>query len=359
LSVAFALVCLHSQGLYHGSVDPTHVLFDNDLFGGDFLHLDLTSSLYFRDRISPPSHYSAPELARGEASSASDVYSFGVLLYEILTRSPIIPSGCSISEFHERIVGGFVPDFPDVVDPVLVRLIGQCLSADCAVRPSIQAVLDELIRTGPDPFHPRCFSRVDLESIWLFVGQTDVGTLQRTAQAAYAGDAIAQNQTGFFAEHGYHCRQHLRQALAFYVSSGHQENPSAIFNIGICLTKGIGIEADAVEAATYYEKAANLGHPESMWVYGDCLENGLGVCKNLEMAVRYYQKSAEGGNPTGIYRYAQTLENDHETAMVRYGLCLEQGRGVEKDAKLAIRKTRRGHFVWDAVMSTALELIKI
>ena len=79
-----ALAYLHSKGLVHGHLRPANVLAT-----GDQLKLSSDGISRIGARRGPvgkPSEYDAPEVARGENSSASDVWSLGMLLVMALTQ---------------------------------------------------------------------------------------------------------------------------------------------------------------------------------------------------------------------------------------------------------------------------------
>jgi serine/threonine protein kinase len=77
-----------------------------------------------------------------------------------------------------------------------------------------------------------------------------------------------------------------------------------------------------VEKAAAAKVQADAGDPIAQCTYGFYLENGTGVPKDLKEAVRYYKLSADQGNAYG--------QNN-------YGRCLECATGVPKDLKEAAR----------------------
>ena len=81
-SICDALQTLHDRGQSHADIKPANIVFDN--MGSPVL----IDGAYFEPRYASERFtqgYSAPELARGEASSAKcDVFSLGMLLYRVL-----------------------------------------------------------------------------------------------------------------------------------------------------------------------------------------------------------------------------------------------------------------------------------
>ena len=74
-------------------------------------------------------------------------------------------------------------------------------------------------------------------------------------------------------------------------------------------------------AVSWYRKAAEQGYADAECCYGVCLEQGNGVEKDVKEAVSWYQKAALHG---------------HATGMNNLGVCYERGDGVEKDEKAAL-----------------------
>lgn len=79
---------------------------------------------------------------------------------------------------------------------------------------------------------------------------------------------------------------------------------------------------DYYKAVGYYKRAADKGYAEAQNKYGDCLINGTGVEKNKREAVYWYEKSANGGCAEG---------------MNNLGFCYEMGYGVSKNYDLAVQ----------------------
>jgi hypothetical protein len=225
LGFGFGLLFLHSKNLFHGFLNSSNIMF-NDVF---CLMIDFASSRCFRGESAPVcDRYSAPELlSGGEVNSWSDVFSFGVLMYEMFTESSILPENRSLSDFHNDLKSGTMPPIPDWIDADVGKLIHQCLSFDVHSRPSIQAVLDRLLKSGPDPFFQKTFSPNDLFYLWSFVIDLEARTLlaagvsaspiaARFRVLADSGDSLAQVRIGFLVERALGCSRDARSAARYY-----------------------------------------------------------------------------------------------------------------------------------------------
>jgi TPR repeat protein len=93
-------------------------------------------------------------------------------------------------------------------------------------------------------------------------------------------------------------------------------NAEGIYQYGVCLHEGQGIEQDIALGARYLKASADLGDSDGMCDYGTCLARGSGVEQDVVSAVRYYKMSADLGNSKGFYLYAG---------------CFKDGRGVDRD----------------------------
>jgi hypothetical protein len=283
-------------------LNPSHLLFDDD----HHLRLDLSSSLHFRndrcfDRSSFCVRYQAPEIeGGGTVDSSTDVYSFGVLLYGLFTGKPIINPGLLIEDFHNNLKAEILPALPESLDVSIRDLILSCLSYDCSNRPPIEAVLFKLLKTGPDPFSPKCFADDQLADLWQlgltleersrpdgFSGIVDL--LRRQADS---GDALAQNGDGCLGSSGWGWwRENKEVGVADFQKSGHSGNAAGWFHGGRCHQEGKGTAPDRLVSARDCKRSADLGHPPGIYADAVYFSMGLGVPQDLVSAARYYKTS--------------------------------------------------------------------
>jgi TPR repeat protein len=254
-------------------------------------------------------------LSSGEINCPSDVYSFGVLLFECLSES----------EFNDRLP-------LSKTDTAVAEVIRQSLSSDFHLRPSIDAVLEAFLRSGPDPFVPKCFSLGDLTNLWTFIVTSDTFArglesaesgeriVARVGRSADAGDAIAQDRFAFLVSRGIGCAVDDGAAVHYHKLAADQGNASGMLNYAQCLANGWGTEADVSLAARYYKMSADGENSEGMLRYGRALASGQGVQQDLMSAARYIKMSADQGDVMGI---------------AHYGQCLETGQGVSRDLRMA------------------------
>jgi serine/threonine protein kinase len=324
LSISFGLDYLHSHDLVYGCLHPSNLLF-NDNYE---ISIDLSSCYYMHDihhsRYSPPESFSS-----NDPHFSGDIYSFGVFLYELLAGSPLFSPTFSIPELRDDICSGISPSVPSTVNPVIVDLIHRCLSINPSDRPSIETVIDELLKTGPDPFIPEnSFPReslwdfsIELESLnRLTVNWSSSQIVSRLSHSADSGDCYAQDCYGFLLDYGCGCSTDPISAARYYKMSADQGNRTAMFHYGICLLSGRGVEPNFVAAADYYKLSADLGSVDGMLLSASCLENGLGVEQDYVSAAGYSKMCGNLGHVNGLFNY---------------GICLEHGLGVDEDLCLS------------------------
>jgi serine/threonine protein kinase len=269
LSIAFGLDYLHSKGIVHGRVEPSHLLFDRD----HRLLLDLSEALDLDGLEGSISsgvdrslcRYLAPEaLFSGNQQSSSDVYSFGVLLYEMLAGRPFFERPFSIEELRSRLSEGAIRLFQSSVCEAICELVRRCLSLDCRSRPSIRVVLDELLLTGPNPLTSK--SDAEIQKLWSFVFETEGGSFscepgvmgQLTALAE-GGDARAQHCYGFLLQNGCGCSSDVVLAARYFTMSDDQGNSDGMNSYGFCVLKGLGVDRNEMAAAHYFKMSADQG----------------------------------------------------------------------------------------------------
>jgi uncharacterized protein len=91
-------------------------------------------------------------------------------------------------------------------------------------------------------------------------------------------------------------------------------NHDAQFNLGLAYENGLGVAADAGQAALWYRRAADQDDREAQAYLAEMYAKGLGVARNDVEALRWYRAAAERG---------------HAASQYNVGLFYALGRGVE------------------------------
>jgi transcriptional regulator with GAF, ATPase, and Fis domain/serine/threonine protein kinase/predicted Zn-dependent protease len=119
LGILDSISYLHSRGIIHGDLKPSHIFVDDDN------NVRIIDPGYCPDIITP--RYAAPEAIIGDPSPASDIYSLGIILYEIITREK--PFDGSLSEIIEAKLSkditkpsDFNPSIPDELELLVERM---------------------------------------------------------------------------------------------------------------------------------------------------------------------------------------------------------------------------------------------
>lgn len=137
---------------------------------------------------------------------------------------------------------------------------------------------------------------------------------------------------------------------------------NAQLKYGIMLYEGRSIKKDMLVACQYFNKSAEQNNPIAMFYLGLSYENGTGVKKDIEKAKQYYIKSSELGNTDslvnlGVLAYKEDTEESYKIAYNNFekaisqnnvkayyncGLLYEEGKGVEKDLVKAREYYKKG-----------------
>ncbi|UDL87833.1 sel1 repeat family protein [Mesorhizobium sp. PAMC28654] len=84
-------------------------------------------------------------------------------------------------------------------------------------------------------------------------------------------------------------------------------DPAAQTLLAEILSRGLGVQQNAAEAAKWYALAAEQGVPESQFQYALMLLDGRYVKKDEKGAYALMQAAAEAGNPLAQFNFAQLL----------------------------------------------------
>jgi TPR repeat protein len=96
-------------------------------------------------------------------------------------------------------------------------------------------------------------------------------------------------------------------------------DPAAQTLLAEILSRGLGVPANAAEAAKWYSAAAERGVPEAQFQYALMLLDGRFVPKDEKQAYALMQAAAEAGNPLAQFNFAQLLvkEDSGDAGLVR------------------------------------------
>lgn len=130
---------------------------------------------------------------------------------------------------------------------------------------------------------------------------------------------------------------------------------SAQYILGNMYAYGQGIEKDAKEAVKWYTKAAKQGHSEAQIQLGNIYEKGQLIKKDVDTAIRWYSKASEKGEGQASVALAKIYlkpprknsklyikmlqrgaDQQHPEAQYLLGNAYFSGKGVEKQAKIAV-----------------------
>ena len=130
LDISSALAALHSEGLVHGGLDPSHIWLDND--GKTYLSFLALPPAFDADR----SVYQMPDLTPPpEPEKDVDIFAFGVLMLEMCTMiSPYRGSGdeTDVEEYSHTFAyyRECVNESVGLEVPELVPILSRCLTDD-------------------------------------------------------------------------------------------------------------------------------------------------------------------------------------------------------------------------------------
>ena len=206
-------------------------------------------------------------------------------------------------------------------------------------------------------------------------------------KAAESGYAKAQFNLGLCYETGNGVELDYAEAVKWFRKAAEQNLSKAQYELARCLDEGMGCERNYEEAVYWYQKAAEQDHPASQYylgVYyekkddmksafhwykksaeqkyvkamrslGQCYAKGKGCTKDLVEAAKWYRAAAEKGDAIAQYELALYCENkeknyreallwmrksaqqDNKHAQYNLGRYFEEGKGVKKDIREAIR----------------------
>jgi TPR repeat protein len=172
-------------------------------------------------------------------------------------------------------------------------------------------------------------------------------------KAAEQGSARAQNNLGTMLKEGIGVTKDPEEAVKRYRQAAEQGDATGQYNLAGMYRYLNGVARDPKEAVKWYRKAAEQGHASAQHNLARMYESGYGITRDHKEAVKWYRKAAEQDNVWAIARlkdltkllsdkkaYRTTLkqaESDDAEAQNKLGDMYEDGTGVKKNPRLAIK----------------------
>lgn len=158
----------------------------------------------------------------------------------------------------------------------------------------------------------------------LFVSVATAGPLEDGRQAYQAGDyqeALRHWQTlagqnnpdalfniGLLYMQGKGVKQNDRTAMEWFKQAAQYGSVDAAYNLGVLYAEGRGIYPSPKDAIYWWRQAAEVGHAESQYNLGVMLAYGRGTARQVNEALTWWEAAARQGNPNAIRALARTYE---------------------------------------------------
>jgi TPR repeat protein len=126
-------------------------------------------------------------------------------------------------------------------------------------------------------------------------------------------------------------RAALPDAQDLYRAATEDQDPSAMFALGVTFDEGLGVQIDEQQALRWFTLAAERGHAESMNRLGIFYAQGRGIPQDFVAALAWYQKSAANGslaavgNVATMYFYGFGVPQDYAKAAGLLKVAANQG----------------------------------
>jgi hypothetical protein len=113
-----------------------------------------------------------------------------------------------------------------------------------------------------------------------------------------------------------------QQAMQLWLPLAKQNNPDALYNVGLLYMKGQGAQKDPRAAIDWFKRAANYGSLDAAYNLGVLYKTGEGVFPSNKDAIYWWKQAADAG---------------HAQSQYNMGVMAAYGYGMGKDVDRAIR----------------------
>jgi serine/threonine-protein kinase len=187
--ICAGLAAAHDKGVLHRDLKPANIMLDGR---GEALVMDFGLAGIAQEiedvRSGTPAYMAPEQLAGKEVTVRSDIYSLGLVLYELFTGKPAF-DGKTLDDII-RVRRDSTPHRPSTLvrdmDPVVERVILQCLETDPENRPT-SALMVSAALPGGDPLAAALAAGETPSPQVVAAAGTTTGLPVRTALLALAG----------------------------------------------------------------------------------------------------------------------------------------------------------------------------
>jgi len=265
LEIAHGLMSLHRQGVVHGDLKNSHILFDQEW------HVKITGLGLAQIRtqsIAPAASpramaYIAPEILQSAvvSNAQSDIYSYGVMMIEIMARSLV--ERCHPAELLSRI--------PATCPAFYKDLITACCQVDPVLRLPLPEIIARLEQYQPEPV------------------ETDPVILYERGKCVYT-DAESKKKAG----NTQAARVLFGEAFQLFKAAAEKKHAKAQAKLGMCYLWGAGVDSDNLLAYQWFSQAVEQAPPtpDIEFNIGRLIEKGEAGAVPRTSAVTWYQRAA-------------------------------------------------------------------
>lgn len=123
----------------------------------------------------------------------------------------------------------------------------------------------------------------------------DLTAIKIVAKAYFDGDNIPQD---------------YKQSLVWYKKAAEENDPEALYNVGVASEFGLGTSKNIDNAYEYYIESADLNYASAINKLASMFEEGVVVSRSMNQAVSTYSKSVGFLNGDAMYKFSNLYETE-------------------------------------------------
>lgn len=180
------------------------------------------------------------------------------------------------------------------------------------------------------PDDARCqYSMGYLSNFGLGTAADPVKAKEWYLKAAAQNNPDAIYALGLLAETGKAGPKDLAQAMKYYRTAADTgKSPDAEYAVGRMILRGRGVARDPVEGSKWLRRAADHGHVAAQYMMGAAFEAGWGVTPDLAEAYYWYRRSQQG-DPVELADHDMSFQPEIAIQSLKHRLNAQEIRHIE------------------------------